>query len=248
MLISRVLPIMYIYCLPHGQYAYGGHVINLPQDINTFVNSLPRSPSTLDVLIVRREGAAESHKDFNVRRSVVLCAPQWLVENNIFYRDVTVDAAVLTQLPADGDLSTLMSTVNMGSSDDEYTNVPPSDDSDSISHLVTYFIPLPLRGVTEQEAIQQSVDGRGHVSWSSTSGNPINEFTTEGYMSCAFPTLFPTGAADFISPGQRSVTIGNYFKHVIVYHDQRFAKHPRFRYLTINNTMYNIYVCTCIII
>ena len=35
----------------------------------------------------------------------------------------------------------------------------------------------------------------GPVNWPSTSGNPINEFTTEGYMSCAFPTLFPTGAA-----------------------------------------------------
>ncbi len=232
MLISRVLPIMSIYRLPHGQYAYGGHVINLPQDINTFVNSLPRSPSTLDVLIVRREGAAESHKDFKVRRSVVLCALQWLVQNNIFYRDVTIDTAVLTQLPVDGDLSTFMSTVNMRSSDDEYTNVPPSDHSDSTSHLVTSFIPLPLRGVTEQEAIQQSVDGRGHVSWRSTIGNPINEFTTEGYMSCAFPTLFPTGAADFISPRQRSVTTGNYFKHLMLYHNQRFARHPRFRYLT----------------
>ena len=27
----------------------------------------------------------------------------WLVENNIFYRDVTIDTAVLTQLPVDGD-------------------------------------------------------------------------------------------------------------------------------------------------
>ncbi len=118
----------------------------------------------------------------------------------MFYRDATIDTAVL---PVDGDLSTFMSTVNMGSSDDEYTNVLLSDDSDSTSHLVTSFIPLPLRGVTEQEAIQQSVDGRGHVSWPSTSANPINEFTTEGYMSCAFPTLFPTGAADFICPRQR---------------------------------------------
>ncbi len=204
MLISRVLPIMsiHVYRFPHGQYAYGGHVVNLPQDINTFVNTLPRSPSTLDVLIVRREGAAESHKDFKVRCSVILSALQWLVGNNIFYRDVTIDTAVLTQLhvPLDGDLSTFMSTVNMPSSDDEYTNVPPSDDNDSTSHLVTSFIPLPLRGVTEQEAIQQSVDGRAHVSWPSTGGNPINEFTTGGYMSCAFPTPFSFSDDDFLPP------------------------------------------------
>ena len=27
---------------------------------------------------------------------------------------------------------------------------------------------------------------------------PLNEFTTKDYMSCAFPTLFPSGRADFV--------------------------------------------------
>ena len=39
MLISAVLPIMSLYKLPHGQYAYSGHVINLPQDVASFANS-----------------------------------------------------------------------------------------------------------------------------------------------------------------------------------------------------------------
>ena len=133
MLISRVLPIMSIYRLPHGQYAYGGHVINLPQDINTFVNSLPRSPSSLDVLIVRREGAAESHKDFKVRRSVILTALQWLVENNIYYRDVTIDETTLSQLPIDGDLTSTLSTVSISSTD------ASSDDSDNSTHLIIVY-------------------------------------------------------------------------------------------------------------
>ena len=42
MLISAVLPIMSFYKLPHGQYGYSGHVINLPQDVASFANSLPR--------------------------------------------------------------------------------------------------------------------------------------------------------------------------------------------------------------
>ena len=80
---------MSIYRLPHGQYGYSGHILNLPQDVTSFVNNLPRSPTDLDVIIVRREGAAESHKDFRVRRSVVLAALQWLVENNKYYHNVT---------------------------------------------------------------------------------------------------------------------------------------------------------------
>ena len=63
MLISAVLPIMTLYRLPHGQYGYSGHVINLPQDVASFASSLPRLPSDLDVIVVRKEGAAQSHRD-----------------------------------------------------------------------------------------------------------------------------------------------------------------------------------------
>ena len=36
-----------------------------------------------------------------------------------------------------------------------------------------------------------------HINWPSTVRNPINKFTTEGYIPCAFPTLFATGKGDF---------------------------------------------------
>ena len=55
MLVSVVMPIMSIYRLPLGQYGYTGHIINLPQDIVTFAHSLPRLPSEVDVLIVRKD-------------------------------------------------------------------------------------------------------------------------------------------------------------------------------------------------
>ena len=83
MLISAVLPIMSLYKLPHGQYAYSGHVINLPQDVASFANCFPRLPSELDVIIVRKEGANNSHRDFRVRRAAVLHALQWLVEQQV---------------------------------------------------------------------------------------------------------------------------------------------------------------------
>ena len=60
--------------------------------------------------------------------------------------------------------------------------------------------------MTEQEAVQQSVQQHqsDHPSASTVMWPgeiPINEVTTEGYFTCAFPTLHPTGAADFL--GQR---------------------------------------------
>ena len=109
MLISAVLPIMSLYKLPHGQYAYSGHVINLPQDVALFANSLPRLPSELDVIIVRKEGATNSHRDFHVRRAVVLRAFQWLVANNKYYRNIRINLEAVATLPENGDLSGLHS-------------------------------------------------------------------------------------------------------------------------------------------
>ena len=69
MLISAVMPMMCLYRLPLGQYGYSGHVVNLPQDISTFVTNLPRLPSDIDVILVCKEGVSDSHRDFRVRRS-----------------------------------------------------------------------------------------------------------------------------------------------------------------------------------
>ena len=66
------MPIMSIYRLPHGQYGYSGHVINLPQDVVSFATSLPRLPVELDVLVVRKE-PDQTHRDFRVRRAVNAC-------------------------------------------------------------------------------------------------------------------------------------------------------------------------------
>ena len=85
------------------------------------------------------------------------------------------------------------------------------------------------------------------VSWPPSGSAPISEFNTEGYMSCAFSLLFPTGDTDFLAPGPLVVTTHNY---IIMYEDGRFAKHPSFRYFALNTEMHwhalqagCIYVC-----
>ena len=126
MLISAVMPIMSIYRLPHSQYSYSGHVINLPQDVVSFTTSLPRSLSELDVLVDRKEGD-QSHHDFHVRRAVIKRALTWLLENNIYYQanQVRINKIALAQLPQDGNISTL-------------TTVPP-DPASTPSGTVTTF-------------------------------------------------------------------------------------------------------------
>jgi hypothetical protein len=45
MLIAQIFPIVTVYCLHGGQYAYRGNVINFPQDVLEFATRLPRNPS-----------------------------------------------------------------------------------------------------------------------------------------------------------------------------------------------------------
>ena len=91
------------------------------------------------------------------------------------------------------------------------------------AHLPQLFVPTAMRSMTEQEAVVKTVEERQSSSLPSSSsatlmsppigGMPINEFTTEGYFTCVFPTLFPTVAADFSSQGRQvQVTIFN--KHI----------------------------------
>ena len=126
MLISGVLPIMSLYRLPHGQYAYCGHVINLPQDVASFVNSLPRLPTEHDITVVRKQGAADSHHDFRVRRSVVLAACQWLLANNQYYCSGQINNDALALLPEDGNLTGLRSVTLDSVTDD--SEAPSAED------------------------------------------------------------------------------------------------------------------------
>ena len=70
MLISAVMPMMYLYSLPLGQYGYSGHVVCLPQDMSSFVVRLPRLSSDVDIILVRKEGTSATYKDFRVRVQV----------------------------------------------------------------------------------------------------------------------------------------------------------------------------------
>ena len=99
------------------------------------------------------------------------------------------------------------------------------------------FLILHSKGHSKRQC-KDLLSGSSHrLIWPTLGEAPINEFTSEGYISLAFPTLFPTGAADFLGQCFNQVTIGNYFTHLLKYDDGRFAKHPRFRFFALNTEM-----------
>ncbi len=168
---------------------------------------------------------------------VVLNALLRLKKHNKYYREVNIDYTTLNELPEDGHLSNHSGIKSSTCNEEDALENPDEQDYDTES-----FIPMAAPKLPELDTVKQTIQEKQKkmppttVSWPPRADAPVNEFVTEGYMSCAFPTLFPTGA-DFLAPHERAVTVGNYFKHLMKYDDGRFATHPRFRYFALNSEM-----------
>ena len=240
MLIARACPIMSMYRKHGGQRGYKGHVVNLPQDIQGFLNHLPCNIRDLPILIVCRHGAENTHSDFRVCREQVLLALQWLQANNPCYKDITVDHDALQLLPVDGIPPELLTVEER---QEEFSAQEDTSEEDN-GHDSRSFLPLPTRQSTEDDAIRAAVTtGSNPLDWPDITGQPSNEFHTPSLATMSFPTLFPYGTGDPTYPGrQRQVSLTDGFKHLVKYCEVtadnqkswRFASHPRFPYWALN--------------
>ena len=186
-----MLPITPLYRLPHGQYGYRGHAINLPQDVASFANTLPRLPTELDIIVVRKEGSIQSHRDSRVRRSVVLQALQWLVANNSYYRNVHIDPDALAQLPEDGDLAGLhFMTVDSPPDDSE---VPAPQDIDPYdADLSRTFVPVTARRLTNRKPSDSQC----------RSDNLASHLQLHGHLLVTLPSMSLTPRVTSLVPSQ----------------------------------------------
>ena len=241
MLIARACPIMCIYRKHGGQRGYRGHVVNLPQNIQGFLDTLPSYVNDLPILIVCRQGTESTHADFRVRRSRVLSAILWLKQTNICYRDITIPCGSFQKM-----LSPLISLL-LKSEQIRMTATPLSrakpaqiitHDNDSHS-----FLPFPARQRTEDNAIRSMIKGDNLLDWPAIGDNAINEFKTSFLATMAFPALFPHATGDPTNPArERHVSITDGFRHLVKFGEinascdkhWRFASHPRFPYWAFN--------------
>ena len=134
-----------------------GHVINFPQDVKSFATALPRLPSEIDILVVRKE-REQTHHGFHVRRRVVEEALTWLLANNIYYRKigVSLDQDALANLPENGDLFDLPSIQPVQPQGEVSSNDITTEENFSSS-----FVPNTAPPATEREVIQQGMQELG---------------------------------------------------------------------------------------
>lgn len=243
MLIARACPIMCVFHKHGGQLGYKGHVVNLPQNIQGFLDTLPASVNDLPILIVRREGAQNTYSDFKVRRDRVLSALLWLKENNKCYHDIVISHNALQTLPKNGVPPDLL-IVDTSNDESNTSGVSEASSNDPCSEHYTHsFLPLPAQQRTEDNTIRSILNGDDPLDWPTIQGHAINEFGTPFLATMAFPALFPYATGNPTNPARdHPVSITDGFKHLIRFGEVsdgcskhwRFASHPRFPYWALN--------------
>ena len=75
------------------------------------------------------------------------------------------------------------------------------------------------------------------MEWTGIGLSPVNEYNTKGLFEKDFSTFFPMGIANWLQPLLNTSRLHEYGLHLLKYCDQRFGKHPRFRYFVLNMIM-----------
>lgn len=228
MLIAQVQPIVSVFVVRGGQLSYRGNIINFPQDVHSFVNTLPRDPENLDVMIVRQPSHDSStFRDYKVRRGHVEAWLRWLKAHNIFYAEINIDEDALDRLPEDGSVYHQLRHISDNRQhsaqtpiDEQADRLNDGDDNANIAENISQsFIPAPPPELPEIDAINNELErlenDNSPMEWPHVGDTPINEFKEPGYIARAFPTLYPWGKADFRDARRRAIKPAEYFQHLL---------------------------------
>lgn len=239
-LVSRCHPMVHVCSVKGLQYRYSGNVITFPQDVQQLADELPHKLSSLgSVLVVRSAHNADNYHDFRVRKSKVLNALHWLIQNHKFYKNaVKMSMSNIMNLPEDQNVYYDIPFIEAVGNSSNEDNVEPnegnvqSNESETCEASSVNFSGVPI---TNPPHPDEQINAT--LNWPAIDGVPVNEFKTAGYIACAFPTLFPYGLADLRDSRLVTVSPSDYFKHLMRYKDRRFAQHKTFRFFAMNSTM-----------
>ena len=250
MLIARCHVQMLLKRYRGHQYHYTGHCVTFLQDIVKTVTVLPNLPQELDIILLQPSARAlddprykrQFQHDFRVRKSYITTWLQYLKAYNHDYHDIEINTDRLAALPLDGDVTRDITSVIVPEGELEL-ELGADVTEDDFLHLNTQStVPNTVQTSTEVDLLLDELSGQRQTDYSlpapSIQQTPLDEVAgSERIFNMAFPTLYPTGQADFNTPRCRSVNLLDYGAHLMRYKDSRFSRHPRWRFMVFNMYM-----------
>ncbi len=253
MVVARSHVQMMVYRYRGHQYHYSGHCVSFMQNNVKTVDTLPNLPSELDVVVLRPSDRVASgdqrygrqfRTDFRVRRGPVVAWLRFLKAHHPDYRHVTISAERIAALPLDGDVSSSFPAVV----DDTCAQGSPAQDTPAPAPPFADDLPPPASHsmvpnldvtATEADQILDEICNKDPVPSGvpapSIRQTPLDEASgADGIFAMAFPTLYPTGRAEFNASRPRAVSLDDYAQPLLRFHDGRFGSHRRWRFFVFN--------------
>ena len=105
-LIAQAHVIMRAYRMEKGNLGYKGQCLNMQQNVQQFIESLPTKVEDLPLFWMRKrnQGTPSGYRDFRVRCDVIRQWLVWLKANNPLYFNIIIDEEEIDRLPDDGDV------------------------------------------------------------------------------------------------------------------------------------------------
>ena len=233
-LIARIHPMIVVYKLKGHQYGYKGNIISFPQDVQELALQLPHKIKDLNSIVcIKYQNRSDKYHEFNIRSGRVRRSLEWLKKHNPFYKNIVLSEENLNLLPEEGNVSSEIESICIPSEEETFEQQSSNDSSPESQKEDENFI--MESGISQIQISNQDDLIKQKLKWPSMSTEPVNELRTPGYIACAYPTLFPFGTADLRDERIKEVKTADYFRHLLSYHDNRFAKHPTFRFFAYNS-------------
>ncbi|KAK7019330.1 hypothetical protein R3P38DRAFT_2714460, partial [Favolaschia claudopus] len=256
-LISPVHALTQVWQIHGGQYAYRGHICNFPRDSAVLHNRVPLLPEECEIIIFRRSGTAggqQVNEDFRVRRAALSTWLRYLEEVHPTFRSrrVTIDWDRVNAFGQDENVQSRIQNISVDEMHGGLEEGPPQfgNEDPPEQTFSAGFAPNIQPPETEFEQLQRQAAAANLppelnpqvppareqiLTMPGVRGTPISEYENHKIAIDAFPTLFPTGQADFNELRNQKVSMEDWAAHLMRYKDGRFAQHPRFRYWALNS-------------
>lgn len=258
MLIQLIAPFVPLSHIKNGVYGLKGHVCAFEQDIEGFVNTLPREQNDVTMIrvvqMIRAEiGSREVvDQEFLVRKNVVIEALEWLKLHSVCYKNIKIEPKNMDWIEGEeGYLDTHdICVADESENDDEpdtFTDngpapqqaIDPAENGDNIKAFGFSVdngngqIPEEDEEIAKElrEAIRKSKKEKYiSVDWPKKDDIPIGEYETRYLFPMAFPWLFPGGRGDATNFKE----LDEWGQMMLYYEDGRFAKDKIFCFFALN--------------
>ena len=240
--ISLICPVLSIYKLKYGSTGLKGHSLSFHQNIQEFINALPRRPEDLPIIVIK---APFQKIPLTANRFHILNALEFLKQNNPDYANIVIDMQSISMYPDNShsqvdNLRYLDSDVQNASALEpvpadrntenhaDLDNHADLEDNDLVETVAPTEVPtLP---VYDQIRLQLGVTEEHPpvMDWPTRKVQPASEWEP-GYFSKSFPNLFPFGTGDITKARVgKNPEFLQYIRHLTRLKNNSFAADPRF--------------------